>query len=86
MVGRFIFLFLARATFREISTEMDVKTVNVNKRALHSKTRTTTRKAFNFKFSRLLKEDTSEIFFVLFFTTKVSTLISLKEVKSSPDR
>jgi len=29
MVARFVFLFLSRATFREISTEMDVKTVNV---------------------------------------------------------
>ena len=79
MVGRFIFLFLARATFREISTEMDVKTVNVNKRALDSKTRTTTRKACNVSFlAYSLKVDTSEIFFVLFFTTKVSTLISIE--------
>ena len=79
MVGRFIFLFLARATFREISTETDVKTVNVNKRALDSKTRTTTRTAFNFTFSHLFsKIDTPEIFFVLFFTTKVSTLISIE--------
>ena len=29
MVGRFVFLFLSRAIFRETSTEMDVKTFNV---------------------------------------------------------
>ena len=30
MVARFVFLFLSRATFREISTETDVKTVSIS--------------------------------------------------------
>ena len=29
MVAQFVFLFLSRAIFRETSTEMDVKTLNV---------------------------------------------------------
>ena len=37
-------------------------------------------------FSRFLKKDTPLSFIVLFFTRKVRTVISLNEVKPSPDR
>ena len=49
-------------------------------------TKTTTRRtAFNFKVSRLFyKLYTPESFIVLFFTTKVSTLISVEGVQTLP--
>ena len=52
-----------------------------------SRTRTTTRTTFNFKFSHLFsKVDTTENFIELFSPTKLVGLFTLKEVKPSPDR
>ena len=52
-----------------------------------SRTRTTARTTFNFKFSRLFsKVDTTENYMELFSPTKLARLFPLKEFKPSPDR